>query len=73
MLDKQSFINEAIRYGVLNDSTDVWVTVDGEQYTVKHAITETEPFSVSYMLEDNTEHELWDSLYNVYVSRETLQ
>lgn len=66
MLDKQTFINKAIRYGVLNNSTDVWVTVDGKQYTVKHCITETTVFGISCMLEDNPEHELWESLYNKY-------
>ena len=57
--------------GIQNDSTDVWVEVDGEQYTVSVQDVlgreEKEPFEASAALEDDLEHPAWEDLYSQYV------
>ena len=56
--------------GVQNDATNVWVVVDGVQYTVSiddvldHE--ETEPFEASDYLESNLDASAWDDLYEQY-------
>ena len=67
----ESFLEEALRgSGVQNDSQDVWVEVDGEQYTVKVSDVlgreETEAFEASYILEEDASHEAWKELYSQY-------
>lgn len=68
----ESFVEEALNgNGVQNDSQNVWVEVDGEQYTIDIEDVldheETEPFEASYELEEDTSHEAWEILYNQYV------
>lgn len=72
MLNKEEFITEALKgNGVENDAHDVWVVVNGEQYTVSidevldHE--ETEPFEASDYLENYKEADAWDDLYEQYV------
>lgn len=72
MLNLKNFIEEALNgNGVQNDSQDVWVVVDGEQYTVSVESVlgrkEQWPFEASDVLETNEEHEAWEELYNQYV------
>lgn len=71
MLDFTKFIEKAIQgSGVQNDSTNVWVVVDGIQCTVSindvldHE--ETVPFEASDYLENNIDAPAWDDLYNQY-------
>mgnify|MGYP006918889722 CR=1 FL=1 len=73
MLSKNDFIDSALKgNGVQNDERDVWVNVDGEQYTVSidgvldHE--ETEPFEASSYLENNLDADVWDNLYDQYVA-----
>ena len=70
-MTREEFIQKAIAgNGVQNDSTDVWVVVDGVQYTVSvddvldHE--ETEPFEASVYLESNLDAPAWDDLYEQY-------
>ena len=70
-MTREEFIQKAIAgNGVQNDSTDVWVVVDGVQYTVSvddvldHE--ETEPFEASDYLERNLDAPAWNFLYAVY-------
>lgn len=57
--------------GIENDSAQVWVNVDGEQYTVDiddvldHE--EQEPFEASAHLESHLDAEAWEELYNQYL------
>ncbi len=57
--------------GIENDSAQVWVNVDGEQYTVDiddvldHE--EQEPFEASAHLERHLDAEAWEELYNQYL------
>ncbi len=57
--------------GVENDDCQVWVNVDGEQYTVNiddvldHE--EKEPFEASTYLENHLDAEAWDDLYQKYL------
>lgn len=72
MLNLKNFIEEALKDGgVQNDSQDVWVVVDGEQYTVSVESVlgreEGRPFEASDVLETNEEHEAWEELYSQYV------
>lgn len=70
MLNLREFVDEAIDNGVQNDSCDVWVVVDGEQYTVSVENVlgreEQRPFEASDVLEMNEEHEAWEDLYDQY-------
>lgn len=71
MLNMSDFIKLALEgNGVQNDSQDVWVTVEDEQYTVSVSDVldheETEPFEASCALEDDIEHPAWDDLYRQY-------
>lgn len=67
----KEFVEEALKEnGVQNDDQDVWVMVDGEQYTVSVESVlgreEHEPFEASYALENNLEHETWEDFYDSY-------
>lgn len=71
MLSIDEFIDEAIDNDIIdNDDKNVWVTVQGEQ----HSITvidvlgreEQEPFEAAYALEEDRNHEAWESLYEQY-------
>ena len=71
MLKFNEFIEKALEgNGVQNDSSFVWVDVDGFQFTVSiddvldHE--ETEPFEASAYLEDNLDSPAWDYLYEQY-------
>lgn len=71
MMDFENFQKEALAgNGVQNDSSAVWVEVEGKQYTVDinevldHE--EQEPFEASCALEDDLDHEAWENLYDQY-------
>ena len=72
-MTKQEFIEKAIQNGVQNDAYDVWVVVDGYQYTtsiddvLNHA--ETYPFEASDYLESNLDAPAWDALYGCLIYR----
>lgn len=70
-LTHAAFIHLAMQgNGVENDSTNVWVNVNGVQYNVNYEnmeIDEEEPFGLSCYLEDNPHHEIWDMLYDEYL------
>lgn len=57
--------------GVQNDAANVWVEVDGKQYTVDISDVldheETEPFEASDALESNLDAEAWNELYSQYL------
>ena len=70
----EDFVKEALKgNGVQNDAQDVWVEVDGEQYTVRVSDVldhkEKEPFEASLELEDNLGNPAWETLYEQYVSK----
>lgn len=74
MRNFEDFIKEALKgNGVQNDSQDVRVDVDGEQYTVTVSDVldheEIEAFEASYTLEGDTGHSAWDKLYDLYVKK----
>lgn len=75
-LSFKQFVEKALEEdgGVQNDKEDVWVKVDGVQYTVKVydvlGHDETEPFEASYTLEDDLENSAWDDLYMQYLKSE---
>ena len=56
--------------GVQNDADNVWVVVEGKQYTVDInevlGREEQEPFEASCALEDDLDHEAWENLYDQY-------
>lgn len=71
MMDLREFQQSALAgNGVQNDSSAVWVEVEGKQYTVDinevldHE--EQEPFEASCALEDDLDHEAWENLYDQY-------
>ncbi len=73
MKNLEDFIKEAIEgNGVQNDENDVWIEVEGEQYTVRVSDVldheEKVPFEASYELEGNTDHPAWTDLYEQYVN-----
>lgn len=57
--------------GVQNDAANVWVEVDGKQYTVGISDVldheEAEPFEASDALESNLDAEAWTELYSQYL------
>lgn len=57
--------------GVQNDAANVWVEVDGKQYTVGISDVldheETEPFEASDALESNLDADAWNELYSQYL------
>lgn len=73
MKNFEDFVKEALEgSGVQNDEKDVWVEVDGEQYTVRVSDVldheEKEPFEASLTLEDDLEHPAWETLYDQYIA-----
>lgn len=71
MLNFKEFIEKALEgNGVQNDDRDVWVMIGEEQYTVSVESVlgreEREPFEASYTLEDDLDHEAWETLYDQY-------
>lgn len=73
MKNFEDFIKEALEgNGVQNDSTDVWVEVGGEQYTVRVSDVldheEKEPFEASLTLEADMGHPAWETLYDQYIA-----
>lgn len=68
----EDFQKEALEgNGVENDAGQVWVNVDGNQYTVGiYAVLDHEevhPFEASCYLEDHLDAEAWDDLYEQYL------
>lgn len=68
---KEEFIQEALKgNGVQNDSGEVWVSVDGNNYSVSVddvlGRDEKEPFEASVYLESNLDSPAWDDLYELY-------
>lgn len=71
-MDFDSFKQEALKgNGVQNDAANVWVEVDGKQYTVDISDVldheETEPFEASDALESDLDADAWTELYNQYL------
>lgn len=72
VMDFDSFQQEALKgNGVQNDAANVWVDVDGKQYTVGISDVldheEAEPFEASDALESNLDAEGWTELYSQYL------
>lgn len=72
VMDFDSFQQEALKgNGVQNDAANVWVDVDGKQYTVDISDVldheEAEPFEASDALESDLEADAWDELYRQYL------
>lgn len=57
--------------GVQNDAANVWVEVDGKQYTVDISDVldheEAEPFEASDALESDLAADAWTELYSQYL------
>ena len=71
-MDFDSFQKEALKgNGVQNDAANVWVEVDGKQYTVDISDVldheEAEPFEASAELESDLDAEAWTELYSQYL------
>lgn len=71
MKNFKDFVEAALEgNGVMNDGQEVWVVVDGNQYTVDVSDVldhkETMPFEASYTLEENLDHPAWEALYEQY-------
>lgn len=72
VMDFDSFQQEALKgNGVQNDAANVWVNVDGKQYTVDISDVldheETEPFEASDALESDLDADAWEELYSKYL------
>ena len=72
VMDFDSFQQEASKgNGVQNDAANVWVDVDGKQYTVDISDVldheEAEPFEASAELESDLDAEAWTELYSQYL------
>ena len=72
VMDFDSFQHESLKgNGVQNDAANVWVDVDGKQYTVDISDVldheEAEPFEASDALESNLDAEAWTELYSQYL------
>ena len=69
-MTKSEFIKKAIKKGVQNDSTNVWVDIDDVVCIVSIGDVidheETEPFEASDYLESNLDAPAWDDLYEQY-------
>lgn len=71
-MDFDSFQQEALKgNGVQNDAANVWVNIDGKQYTVDISDVldheEAEPFEASDALESNLYADAWEELYRQYL------
>lgn len=72
VMDFDSFQHESLKgNGVQNDAANVWVDVDGKQYSVDISDVldheEAEPFEASDALESNFDAEAWTELYSQYL------
>lgn len=72
IMTKEEFIKEALKGdGVQNDSSELWVNVDGNNYSVLIDDVlddnEREFFDASSFLEDNLDLSAWDDLYELYL------
>ena len=72
VMDFDSFKQEALKEnGVQNDAANVWVEVDGKQYTVDISDVldheEAEPFEASAELESDLDADAWEELYRQYL------
>lgn len=72
VMDFDSFQQEALKgNGVQNDAANVWVEVDGKQYTVNISDVldheEAEPFEASAELESDLDADAWEELYSQYI------
>lgn len=72
VMDFDSFQREALKgNGVQNDAANVWVDVDGKQYTVDISDVldheEAEPFEASDALESDLDADAWEELYRQYL------
>lgn len=72
VMDFDSFQKKALKgNGVQNDADNVWVEVDGKQYTVGISDVldheEAEPFEASDALESNLDADAWTELYSQYL------
>lgn len=72
VMDFDSFQWEALKgNGVQNDAANVWVDVDGKQYTVDISDVldheEAEPFEASAELESDLDADAWEELYSQYI------
>lgn len=71
-MDLDSFQQKALKgNGVQNDAANVWVDVDGKQYTVDISDVldheEAEPFEASDALENDLDADAWEELYSQYL------
>lgn len=66
-MDFKDFQKAAIDAGIQNDDKQVWVNVEGKQYTVDIDDVldeeEKEPFEASFYLEKHLDAWAWDNLY----------
>ena len=71
-MTREEFIKKAIKKGVQNDSTNVWVDIDDVVCIISIDVVldheETYPFEASDYLESNTDDRAWDVLYNQYLA-----
>lgn len=71
MLTLEGFIKEAIKNGVCNDESKVWVEVWSDQYIteIENVIShENYPYEASSVLESETNNPAWELLYDDYVT-----
>lgn len=72
-MDFEDFQKTALEgSGVQNDDKQVWVNVEGKQYTVNIDDVldgeEKEPFEASFCLENHLDHDAWQNLYDQYLT-----
>ena len=71
-MTREEFIKKAIKNGVQNDSTNVWVDIDDVVCIISIDdvldYAETYPFEASDYLESNPDDRAWDVLYNQYLA-----
>lgn len=72
VMDFDSFKQESLKgNGVQNDAANVWVEVEGKQYTVGISDVldheEAEPFEASDALESDLDADAWEELYRQYL------
>ena len=76
-MTKSEFIDLARKNGVQNDSTNVWVVIDGIQYTtyIDYILEydETYPFEASDCLEVSDVSLAWDDMYDQYLDGEGIK
>lgn len=76
-MTKSEFIDLSRKNGVQNDSTNVWVVIDGIQYTtyIDYILEydETYPFEASDCLEALDVSLAWDVMYDQYLDGEGIK